>query len=92
MTETIRFPISGMTCSSCVSRITRALKKVPGVERVKVDLGNETATVRRLPTLGSDEALSAAVASAGYEADLAAAVPVEEIEKRSLLERLFGRR
>ena len=45
--ETIRFPVTGMTCGSCVNRITRALKRLDGVDRVRVDLGRETVTVRR---------------------------------------------
>ncbi len=33
--ETICVPVSGMTCSSCVNRITRSVKKVVGVESVR---------------------------------------------------------
>ena len=87
--ETIRFPVSGMTCSACVNRITRALRKVGGVTKVHVDLGRGTATVRREPALVSNAVLAAAVAEAGYEADLAAAVQAPDAETRSLLVRLF---
>ena len=31
-------PITGMTCASCVRRVERALKTVPGVEDVSVNL------------------------------------------------------
>jgi copper chaperone CopZ len=91
VSETIRFPVRGMTCGSCVSRITRAIRKLDGVERIDVDLGRETATVRREPALVSNAALAAAVEAAGYEADLDAAVPVEPGEARGLLARLLGR-
>jgi P-type Cu+ transporter len=92
MTETIRFPVRGMVCGSCVSRITRAVRKLDGVERVDVDLRRERATVRREPALVSNAELAAAVAEAGYEADMDAAMPVEADEARGLLARLFGRR
>jgi len=90
-TETIRFPVAGMTCVSCVSRITRAVRRLDGVTKVDVDLRRETATVRREPALVSNVALAAAVAEAGYEADLAAAVVVPAVEPRSLFDRLFRR-
>ncbi len=80
-----------MTCGSCVNRITRAVRKLDGVTRVDVDLGKETATVRREPALVSNAALAAAVASAGYEAELASAVVIPAGEARSLLDRLLGR-
>jgi Cu+-exporting ATPase len=89
--ETIRFPVAGMTCASCVNRITRSLKKVDGVSKVRVDLGGETATVARDPGLASDSALAAAIAAAGYEADLAAAVVLPPAEPRGLLARLKWR-
>ncbi len=89
--ETIRFPIAGMTCGSCVIRITRAVRKLDGVTKVHVDLLRETATVRREPALVSNAALAAAVEDAGYEADLNAAAVVPTVERRSLLNRLIGR-
>jgi copper chaperone CopZ len=90
-TETIRFPVVGMTCGSCVNRITRAVRKLDGVTKVHVDLRQETATVRREPALVSNAALAAAVEGAGYEADLDAAEVVATVERRSLMNRLIGR-
>ena len=88
--ETIRFPVAGMTCVSCVNRITRSLKKVEGVSKVRVDLGAETATVTRVPGLASDRAIRDAIAEAGYTADLGAATSLAPDEGRGLLARLFG--
>jgi Cu+-exporting ATPase len=90
-TEIIRFPVAGMTCGSCVVRITRAIRRLDGVTRVDVDLRRERATVRREPALVSNAVLAAAVAEAGYEADLAAAVIVPPSDGRSLLDRVLGR-
>ncbi|MCJ7711151.1 MAG: cation transporter [Chloroflexi bacterium] len=89
--ETIRFPVSGMTCGSCVNRIMRAVQKLDGVTKVSVDLRRETTTVRREPALVSNAVLAAAVAAAGYEADLDVAVALPPGSDRSFLDRLLGR-
>ncbi len=89
--ETIRFPVTGMTCGSCVNRIVRAVQKVEGVTKVSVDLRRETATVSREPALVSNAALVAAVEAAGYEADLDAAVIVPPGSERGSFARLLGR-
>jgi Copper chaperone len=65
-TETIRFPVAGMTCASCVNRITRAVRMLDGVSSVRIDLGRETATVGRNVERVSDAALATAIANAGY--------------------------
>ena len=41
----IKLPIEGMTCASCVARVEKALKAVPGVGSAEVNLATETATV-----------------------------------------------
>ena len=92
MIETIRFPVLGMTCSSCVSRITRSLRKLDGVERVEVDLRRETATVRRDVGSVSNAALANAVAAAGYQADLEAALGVpSSVDRPGIAARLIAR-
>lgn len=90
MTDTIRFAIRGMTCGSCVNRITRELNKVDGVRRVRVDLGGETATVTRQAGV-TEAALAGAISTAGYEADLSTAVAVPDSLSRGLLARVLGR-
>ena len=89
--ETLRFPVSGMICGSCVNRVTRALRKLDGVTKVSVDLRSETATVRREPALVANAALAAAVGRAGYRADLDAAAIVPSLEEGGLGSRLLGR-
>ena len=69
----LRLALTGMTCAACAGRIERALKRVPGVENVAVNLATEEAFVR-----GPDQAdaLIAAVTTAGYGATvLAETVP-----------------
>ena len=89
--ETIRFPVRGMTCGSCVNRIMRAVQKLDGVTRVSVDLRKETTTVRREPALVSNAVLAAAIAVAGYEADVETAEVLPPGSDRSFLDRLLGR-
>jgi Cu+-exporting ATPase len=66
--------IDGMTCGSCVARVERALRAVPGVVEASVNLATERASVVHL---GADEAaFLAAVRSSGYDArSLSDAVP-----------------
>ena len=66
-TETITLPIGGMTCASCVNHVARALKKVPGVLEVNVNLATEKATVTYIPDLATMADFKKAVADAGYE-------------------------
>ncbi len=66
-TETITLPIGGMTCASCASHVTRALKKVFGVLDANVNLATEKATVTYVPGLATLADFKKAVADAGYE-------------------------
>jgi Cu+-exporting ATPase len=45
MEQEVRFSVQGMTCASCVSRVERALEKVPGVRKAQVNLATEKASV-----------------------------------------------
>src|SRR6056297_2354059 len=48
MPRKLRLAIEGMTCASCVNRVETALKDVPGVLSVTVNLADGTATVTTL--------------------------------------------
>jgi heavy metal translocating P-type ATPase len=83
--------IEGMTCASCVARVERALKTVPGVTSAAVNLATERATVTGSADLA---ALTRAVADAGYEARPAApamAVSDETATKKAAEEALLKR-
>jgi Au+-exporting ATPase len=71
--------IEGMTCASCVARVERALKAVPGVTVANVNLATESARVEGAADLG---ALISAVAAAGYEARVASASVETATERR----------
>lgn len=61
----LSLPIEGMTCASCVGRVERALKAVPGVHTVAVNLATERA---ELGYTGAADPMAAAraIESAGY--------------------------
>lgn len=65
--EDVELQISGMTCASCVGRVEKALRGVPGVLAAEVNLATERARVRVVDP-GIAPALIRAVATAGYEA------------------------
>ncbi len=66
--EIVSFPVEGMTCASCVNRITRFLNKVDGVDEANVNLASESATVRYDADRLTVADLVAAVDAAGYVA------------------------
>src|SRR5919112_3080203 len=65
-TVDVNFPVSGMTCASCVNRVEKAIGKVPGVERAAVNLATERATVSYDPGQTTVADIAAAVQRAGY--------------------------
>ena len=68
--------IDGMTCATCVARVEKALKAVPGVLQASVNLATSTAQLTRLAGSARTPALLQAVQRAGYEAsEVAAAAP-----------------
>lgn len=67
--QTLELSIDGMTCASCVGRVERALKKVPGVNSVSVNLANERAHLQLLGQVDAQTLLDA-VSKAGYSASV----------------------
>ncbi|MFN3810835.1 MAG: heavy metal translocating P-type ATPase [Roseateles asaccharophilus] len=61
----LQLPISGMTCASCVKRVEKALRQVPGVDEATVNLATETATVQAQGQAPL-KALRAVVEKAGF--------------------------
>jgi copper chaperone CopZ len=58
--------VGGMTCLHCAAKVTTALKQIPGVSNVKVNLMSEEADVM-LQGAVSDDAFKQAVVGAGYQ-------------------------
>src|SRR5688572_19918083 len=65
--DTLTIGVGGMTCASCVSRVERALKKVPGVSNAAVNLATEKATVSYDGEACEIGDLLGAIEGAGYE-------------------------
>ena len=64
-TEKTTFSVSGMSCASCVSRVEKSLRDLPGVVSVSVNLASNRAIVEH--TRDADIAgMLRAVADAGY--------------------------
>ncbi|MCE7032084.1 heavy metal translocating P-type ATPase [Lysobacter sp. GX 14042] len=61
----VELAVEDMTCASCVGRVERALRAVPGVQEATVNLATGRASVRGVADAG---ALVAAVGGAGYAA------------------------
>ena len=64
--QQLHLPVEGMTCASCVAHVEGALKEVPGVSSVKVNLATEKATVELESGGVSLTELVKAVDGAGY--------------------------
>jgi Cu+-exporting ATPase len=60
------FGVTGMTCASCVGRVERALRQLPGVVGASVNLANQQAKVSYIAGEVEPQDLEKAVEGAGY--------------------------
>ncbi|ULQ59146.1 heavy-metal-associated domain-containing protein [Brucepastera parasyntrophica] len=63
MTKTIQ--VSGMSCGHCVKRVENALKNIPGVTKVSVNLDSGSASITSGRDIASAE-LASAISEAGF--------------------------
>jgi copper chaperone CopZ len=63
--------VQGMTCDHCVMRVQKALASVPGVVRAMVTLQPGQARVEYDEGVATAQAMTDAVAKAGYSARVA---------------------
>ena len=61
----LSLPVEGMTCASCVGRVERALKAIPGVQSAAVNLATERADVT-FSAAADPQAVVDAIERAGY--------------------------
>jgi P-type Cu+ transporter len=74
--QTLDLQVQDMSCASCVARVEKALRNVPGVEVAEVNLATGRARVQASASVPADmlaEALPAALSRAGYPAQVIAA-------------------
>ena len=69
----MRIPIEGMTCASCVRRVEQAIARAPGVRSASVNLATESADVMFSADARPDGVLEA-IRAAGY------VVPTSDVE------------
>jgi Cu+-exporting ATPase len=64
--DSVELELTGMTCASCVARIDKALRAVPGVAEANVNLATKRATVAVERGVAGVVELTAAIERAGY--------------------------
>ena len=93
--DTLILPVTGMTCAACVHHVGEAIRTVPGVSDVSVNLATSRATVN-LDAVGAADPplddLARAVADAGYRLNIdgsaEAADSARDGEERDLRRRM----
>jgi Cu+-exporting ATPase len=68
--ESIRIPVTGMTCAACQARVQSALARQPGVSDASVNLMMESAAVTFDPAVTNASAIVDAIRDTGYGAEL----------------------
>ncbi|NXI62219.1 ATP7B ATPase, partial [Anseranas semipalmata] len=63
----IKLRIEGMTCQSCVTNIEGKIKKLHGVAKIKVSLGNQEAIIAYHPYIIQPEELKSHISNLGYD-------------------------
>jgi len=61
------FKVNGMKCDGCVENVEKAIKKLPGIETVEVDLDTAMAVVKGA---ASADSIGGAIDAAGFNAIL----------------------
>ena len=65
--EKITLKVDGMACEHCARTITNALKTLPGIRSVSVDLKIKTVTAEYDPAHASPEKLKREIEDQGYD-------------------------
>jgi Cu+-exporting ATPase len=66
--NTVELDIEGMDCPACAAKIEKSLKRINGIEYVKVDLGSETATITFTEAYKDLSLVKTTVEKLGYKA------------------------
>ena len=70
-TISVNLNVEGMMCMHCVKHVEEAIKSVPGVKKVKVDLDAKIAQAEIVPSKTNASEIIAAIEKAGYKATIA---------------------
>ena len=91
--DTFVMSVSNMSCASCAGRVDKALRQLPGVVAVDVNLATETAQVTYAPELTSRADFIAASTAAGYAAQAQSEDSQDQAQARKQqLAEAYGRR
>jgi Cu+-exporting ATPase len=85
LTRSIEIRVTGMSCASCVARVEKGLKKLPGVTDASVNLATEKARVRYESDDFKRETIVPALAKIGFGGELIAeekAQPVDSLKRQ----------
>ncbi|NXD81939.1 ATP7B ATPase, partial [Halcyon senegalensis] len=63
----VKLRVEGMTCQSCVTNIEGHIKKLHGVAKIKVSLGNQEAIIAYYPYLIQPDDLKSCISNLGYD-------------------------
>jgi len=73
-TQTLHIPIQGMTCANCAATVERVVKKLAGVDEVRVNFASEQAAVTFDPKAVTLTQIARQIQEAGYS------VPTAKVE------------
>jgi Cu+-exporting ATPase len=62
------FSVEGMNCASCVAHVSKAVRSLPGIASVDVNLARGRAVVKFDPTQSDANKIAAAITDSGYSA------------------------
>src|SRR5262245_25370171 len=77
-TATVRIPIKGMHCSSCVVRVELALKMTPGVVSARASLGPNAVDIEYQPETTDFASIRKTIEASGYRVAEAKAASADE--------------
>ncbi|NXP19686.1 ATP7B ATPase, partial [Scytalopus superciliaris] len=63
----VKFRVEGMTCQSCVTNIEGNIRKLHGVAKIKVSLGNQEAVIAYYPYIIQPDDLKRHISNLGYD-------------------------
>jgi len=87
----VEFPITGMSCASCVTRVEKGLSKMNGIADVKINFASEKATVTFDPSHVHLGDLIGTVRDLGYEAGLEkVSLPIHGMSCASCVKKVEG--
>lgn len=80
---TIELGIEGMSCASCVARVEKVLRALPGVTAASVNLATERASVETIGGADAYQAIAKAVETAGYQPTQQGAGQIDRTQEKA---------